>query len=219
MTKENLQFWTDPVQAQERLANSTILYGEQPFFVERVIPAKGKDHYLLSGVLYPEAKQMAIKLDDERLHKYRRLPPLGWSNCLFDRKALFLDRVPRRSRQHGLNGDNVSISSIAQNGSVSRGGVYFDDVIRDKGYFLSCIGDFPSLEETLQALKAHSSLAISKDFAVYRDRDGLRWLYRKVDRIGLFSGIETLLLFGKFSFLKEELHENTTITVKDIREF
>ena len=62
-------------------------------------------------------------------------------------------------------------------------------------------------------------MAYGLHYAVIRDVDGIRWLYRDMDRVGLFFGADSLLLLSSKSFLREEIMADSAFTIGNIREF
>ena len=212
------QFWTDAGQASERLTNCYILYNDLPVYVERV--REGGDGVAVASVYDHEAKKLQLSLNDPGFHRFRKLPPLGWINTKRPHCAAYLARRPRRTRQHGLSEDNLTVDVIHNStGALQRAGYEISTYIKDPGYLLCCKKEYPTLDDILNCVKEDTALAVSPLYAVFRDNLGLRWLYRGTERIGLFSGADTLTLINTFAYLKEELTDASEITVKNIQEF
>lgn len=214
MSEKNPIFWTDAQQAAEKLQGSYILLEKDPLYVERIRnDERGAPE--IRGYLYPKRTAVNVKLDDPRLHRFRVLPPVGWVNYKERKAAVYLSRRPRRTRIHGLTSENVTVSMLNETGNIVADWYRLDNIVQDEGYLLACNNDYPELEEVLQHLKENSSLALSSVYAVHRDKDGVRWLFRNTDKVGLFSGVGTLYLFSRFSFLREEMNEVFKIDIKE----
>ncbi len=217
MRQPKPQFWEDTVQANERLSNTVILYGTDPFYAMQV-DARGS----IQGNLYTKdgAVTKALKMDDPNFHRFRKLPPLGWVNSIIDKQAMFLDRTPTRSRLHGLHDQAVVISGIhSESGSTYRTDNRITRFVADKGYLEACHGIRPALNEVLLRIRSSTAISISEKYAVLRDNSGMRWLYRNLNKIGLFVGANTLMLLEGKGFYREELQSDPAITIANIREF
>jgi hypothetical protein len=91
--------------------------------------------------------------------------------------------------------------------------------IYDAGFDQMQRGEYPSMEATLLNIVPGSAIAISNKWCVNRDSRGIRWLYRNSDVVGLFTGVDTLNLLNKYSFLREEVMDDAVFTINTIREF
>lgn len=216
-------FWEDATQAQERLGGSFVLWGDKPAFIDEVIPVEQRGDVPYARVtLWPDGKQAKLSLSDEGFSRFRKLPPTGWINYDKHSTALFLERRPVRSRQHGLSSNNVSCGKAGageEGYSLIWRDYTYETVARDKSYAEACVGDFPGLNDILQCIREGSSIACSSKYAVVRDVLGLRWLFRNSERVGVFPDTDTLLLVGKHSYLREEIADDTAISVSTIKEF
>lgn len=218
-------FWTDAAQAQDRLQSCTVMYGDHVVSVDSISSTD-------TGVptarcrKWPGGEKVSISLDDPQFNNFRVLPPMGWVNCERLGQAVLCERRLTRSRQHGLNDSNVSTGVVNPKGSIGNGSPImwrdfssYSDVLQDPGY-LDCINNvYPSLTEVFNVIQPQSTIAISRDFAVNQDEQGIRWLMKLKDRIGLFTGVDTLMLLRSFSYLREELVEDRFVTVNTIQEF
>lgn len=219
MSQRSPIFWTDAVQAQERLASTVVLYGQYPFYVTGVQPM-GAD-VIAVGTKYTEdgGKNANIKLSDPEFHRFRKLPPLGWSNSVANKTGVYFERFPVRSRMHGLSHHNVRARLVATNGDIYNSDERYGQLATDPGYIETCLGKLPELREVTQVIRPGTSIAISSKYAVFRDITGLRWLYRETEKIGMFVGADTLMLLENKSYLREELQTDPVITTSNIREF
>lgn len=210
-------FWEDATQAQERLQGSTILYKDVPVYVEMVSGRKGD---VIAAVAIPaDPKLHEISLSDEGFHLFRKLPVLGWFNHHGTSRALYLDRQSTRSRTHGYTDNNVRVGNLEDDATELFFRNYrFSTASRDEGYVDSNQGKYPNLVEVLSVIRTGSTIAVSPKFAIHRDKAGLRWLFHGMNRVGVFADTETLLLMGRFSFMKEEIEESS-LNISSIREF
>lgn len=227
-------FWTDYQQANERLSGTVVLYDNEPVLIESV---RSGDHYndaVPRAIIRPikkggvESEGKRKRLDSPKFNKYRDLPALGFINPRETRKAIFLSRKIIRSRQHGLSNANVTGVSFAYHGRVDPG--------RDE-YFTMALGafsfeawfyseeltkmfnnEYPALNEILAKIEERDFIAYSRNFAVYCDTLGIKWLYRQGERIGFFTSNSCLTLLRKFRPYREEITEDKFFTIDTIAE-
>lgn len=220
-------FWTDAAQAQDRLAGCTIMYGDQVVSVDGIRPTeRATDIPTAQCRIWPTGKKQDIPLDDPIFNSFRVLPPMGWVNCERLGQAVLCERRIVRSRSHGLNDSNVSTGIVNPKGSIGAGSCIiwrdyssYGDVLQDPGYTACIKEEYPSLTEVFNVIQPSSTIAISRFFAVNQDDQGIRWLMKLKDRVGLFTGVDSLMLLRTFSFLREEIQEDRFVTVNAIQEF
>lgn len=233
MSKTDI-FWTDYVQAQERLANTVILYDNNPVYVEGCAPGDpgAMDNPDIPraqirdlGVLKASTKSSRKILNSPKFERFRRLPNLGWCNMVANPKTgpLFLSRRPvAGSRLHGLANANTRVENFVLNGDaffLDGGGYNLMNVVYDQGFTDMHHGRYPTLGAVLANIKENSGIAYSLDFCVWRDTVGIRWLFHKTNKIGIFTGVDTLNLFTKFAYLRETIMQDEAFTLNNIREF
>lgn len=215
-------FWTDLQQATERLLDTVVLYDNDPVLVRNLEPADDGDiRCYISMCGTKGSENVRKKLSSPKFHRFRELPNLGWVNRR-DRpgQAVFLSRRVVATRQHGLSNNNVLCYSLNNSGGVfTAGNISFYNVYTDAGFVESHKGDFPSLRTILDKIQPNTIMAYGLHYAVIRDADGIRWLYRDMDRVGLFFGADSLLLLASKSFLREEIMADRAFTIGNIREF
>jgi hypothetical protein len=79
---------------------------------------------------------------------------------------------------------------------------------------------FPKLSQILMSLdETPGGVAFSSKFAVIVTEEGMKWLYRKGKRIGFFTGTESLNLFPKNGYYKEELGKCPSFDITNVKEF
>lgn len=233
MARRTEIFWTDIHQAQERLTGTVILYDNEPVFVDGIVNASASD----TSPSIPRAaiRQLGVSkglgkgqrkiLNSPKFERFRRLPNLGWMNMVSNPKVgpLFVSRRPvAGSRLHGLANANVRVENFVispENFYLDGGGYSLTNIIYDEGFCDMHHGRYPSLAAILTNIKEGSGIAYSRDFCVWRDNVGIRWLFHKSNKIGIFTGIDTLNLFTKFNYLRETIIDDPAFTLNNIREF
>lgn len=215
-------FWTDANQAAERLNQSVVLYDNEPVLIHEVLP---NEVPIKASVLFLKDRSVKNKqLNSPKFGRFRKLPVLGWMNPVSDQgklgvNAMFVTRRVISTRSHGLTGQNTVIHSLDRDhGRFILGYVGFTSVISDRGFLDMHAGKYPSLSQILMNIADNSVLAYNHTYAVHRDGRGLRWLMRQLEPVGLFTGNDTLNLLSKFAFLREEIMEDDTFTLSNIRE-
>ena len=220
-------FWTDYVQATERIQASVILYDDIPVYVHLIEPHDdGIPRATISNCGEEKPTQVRKQLNSPKFKRFRELPKLGWMN-LENRKntgAVYVQRLNTNTRSHGLSNANTSVSvfnfgKAKDDIGLKFGILNFNHVTPDRGFVNCHKNEYPSLESILKNIRDGSSIAYSRDFAIMRDHNGIKWLYRRCDRVGIFTSDDTLCLFNKTSYLREEIMEDKAFTLRYIREF
>lgn len=222
-------FWTDLTQANERLRGTFILYdNSRPFYVEQAIE-NDKGKACLYGYFCKSEGKISyqyIPLDDEKWNNFRTLPPLGWFNFITKDKTIipvYLKRRAINTRTHGLTHNNsytLTFRKGYDKPSKSES-VIFNNVFQNQGYIERCEdkNNYPLCSEIVNSITENEGCAFSSLFCVFMSNEGIRWLFRKNQRIGLFTGVDTLTLFPKFSYLVEEITERANFDIANVREF
>jgi hypothetical protein len=218
-------FWTDATQAQERLAGTVISYDKKPVLIENIrVDANGKDA-ADCFILGKNSKRTLIPLEDDKWNNFRDLPKLGWFNYVGEGNKIVPIHLERRAintRQHGLSNNNVT-SVRASLAGVERDR-YFNliDYLGSTGYLETTETDeaYPKLSQILMSLDdTPAGVAFSPRFCVIVTEEGMKWLFRKNRRIGFFTGTDSLNLFPRNGFYKEELQAVPAFDINNIREF
>lgn len=220
-------FWTDSQQAGERLHQTVILYDGQPHYVERIDSEHDFDDRIPRANLRPcdptSPKTSRKQLNSPKFGRFRTMPNLGWMNSTQSGVgAVYLERRNLRATKHGLCTNNVTVHNFRFRDDwcgCETGAYNFSGFMFDKGFVDAHNGVFPSLERTLQNIRESTVIAYSRQFAVARCELGIRWLFRGTDKVGIFTGTDTLNLLAKFSFLREEIMADPAFTLNTIREF
>ena len=204
--KEKKAFtWADAAQAEERLRDTFIMYGDSPLYVTATSAT------LVKGELLRTRESITKPVTDPAFFNFRKLPPLGWVNLLDlpSPKAMFARRNPVVSRRHGYYNENVVVREI-RNNNPERTDYGIGTVIQNRGYLNLLDNDYPSVLEILEKTPKGTTVAFSRKFAIYKDNAGLSYLYRNLDQIGLVSR-GSLYVFPDTACFTDEL--------KEVREF
>ena len=232
MAKSDI-FWTDATQAQERLVSTVILYDNEPVYVDGIVQANRDDdsptipraQIRQCGVAKLSVKSSRKILNSPKFERFRKLPNIGWLNMVANPKTgpLFVSRRPvAGSRLHGLANANIRVENFVVNGDnffLDGGGYNLGNIMYDQGFCDMHHGRYPTLAAVLANIKEGTGIAYSLDFCVWRDAVGIRWLFHKTNKVGIFTGVDTLNLFTKFSYLRETIMDDPAFTLNNIREF
>lgn len=220
-------FWTDVEQAQQRLGGSVVLYDGQPVYIDRV--ERHEDGHPRAELRDCASRGETIprkKLNSPKFKKFRELPNLGWCNPsegVSKGGALFCARRAVATRTHGISNSSIVVSNISynENGSLSPqvGNYSFTNLMFNKGWVDAHNNEFPTLDSILNKIQPRTAIAFSRQFAVIRDADGVRWLFRDLQRVGIFTGADTLCLISRYAYLREEIMAEEKFTLNTIREF
>ena len=226
-------FWTDLDQAAARLTSSLIVYDGRPVYVDSVTSGVGlDDHPEIPRANIRECGAKGVRatttrklLNSPKFSRFRDLPKVGWTNLVANpgQSPILITRRPAAgSRTHGLAGNNTRVSTFAVIGdsvSINHGDYNIFHFINDEGFVDAHVGNYPTLVAILTNIQENSGIAYSREYCVYRDNVGIRWLYKEKNKVGIFTGVDTLNLFQKFSYLREEIMDDPAFTLNNIREF
>lgn len=221
-------FWTDVTQAQERLQGTFVCYDKKPFFIERVDHRDDKGGPCAVGVpSSSNGKVKVLSLSDEKWNDFRDLPVLGWFNYIpFGSdiiQPVLIERKAVNSRSHGINGNNTRLYILERDG-VKQYPRSFDlmPYFSNEGYQETSVDErgYPNLSTILAALDdTPGGVAFSRKFCVVVTAEGMKWLVRRDKKIGFFTGTDSLNLFPKMGFYKEELQACSSFDINNIKEF
>lgn len=211
-------FWTDDVQAQERLTNTLVVYDDSVVYVENV-----QDKFVNIRPVENFRTINKVLLEDPKWHQFRKLPPLGWLNVDVSRQydryvgAVYVRRVALRSRLHGFCNNNTQVYVFDGIGltaatDINARMVYACGFYKDPN-------QYPPFEDAFLALKDGGAIAISPKFAICKDTRGLCWLYRKDQQVMLIPDTKTGYLLKSSRFYLEDIEASKDILPLEIKEF
>lgn len=218
-------FWTDYNQAVERLNGCVVNYDGKPVYLDDFYPEEGGKGVTCRALFLASDKstRKRIELSDPKWNNFRDLPKLGWFNYITDRiQPVFLDRKAVNTRSHGLCASNVIVCNVTPRGVEKSKYDHFTEYLKNTGYHETKDSEeaFPKLSEILMALDENpGGVAFSRKFCVIVTEEGMKWLFRKDKRIGFFTGTDSLNLFPKNGFYKEELQACPAFDINNIKEF
>lgn len=189
-------FWEDIQQASERLNGTYILYGDKVVIVDRCDIRDGNPSAL---VVYPKGEKSSewLALDDPKFHDFHRLPPMGYVNVFYfgEPRAVYLERLPERSRAHGLKNGRIAVYELLESGPKNSSKLDFSRVVSDDGYAMTTEGVYPTAREIIDNLPAKCSAALSPTYAISRDAFGAFRLYRRQILVGVI--MEDVVKFSR----------------------
>lgn len=210
-------------QARQRLEQTIVLYDGRGHYLHNVGSEEGVQKAYVGELPwdFTKAKQKfkGIPLDDPAFNKFQPFE-LGFVN-LFDSDSgitndfntLFVFRRPIRSgARQGLSRDAVDgkyLQGSFRAGSRLEGLDLFNQLAPCKSFADMLAGIYPSFTEVLDNLIPQSSIAFARNYALLTDKDGLVWVYRQLERIGLVNNkSKEFFLFSAKKFLREEIQES-----------
>jgi len=216
-------FWTDAVQAAERLTGSVVNYDSKPTLIERVETGRSGP-VALARRLGVDADVQSLSLDDKKWNNFRDLPRLGWFNYVGTRLVtpIYLERRAVNTRTHGICNNNTRTYQTRAEGVAATRDQDVTLLFRNAGYQETQHDEsaYPPVSEILMSLDAEpSGISFSPKFCIVFTAECMKWLYRKTKRIGFFTGTDSLNLFPKMGFYKEELERCPTFDIQNVREF
>lgn len=123
----------------------------------------------------------------------------------------------RSGARQGLNANSIGAEyfepTLTGYGRLL-GGWTWQTLMKEQSFTDMILGVYPSFKDCVDNLIPSSSIAFHRDFCVLMDKDGLIWLYRQKERIGLVQvdgDKQDLILFKRKSYLREEIQENGTM--------
>lgn len=204
-------FWEDVAQANERLAGTYILYGDDVRYVgecgTREGTPSGRLHDMRTG------RSEWVDLADEKFHDFHKLPPMGYVNLisLGYPQAALLTRIPERSRLHGIRANRVAVAFL-NGAALGNGGYGYEQIVVDKGYDSAVVKEFPTAKQIIENLDEKQSAAFSPRYAISKDEFSVFRLWRRNLLIGIIN--EESVSFAKTtSCYKEELDQTETFDI------
>ncbi len=209
-------------QARQRLEGTTVVFDGEGYSLRQVTQEPDG----LSATLYKlpvsgskTNKSIVHSLKDPKFNRFRPFE-LGFVN-LFDEEfvgnntnCLFTYRRPLRSgARQGLSREALDGRYLQNSRGTGRCEGWNIDTLNQCQSFADMLkGSYPTYVEAVDNLINNSSIAFDRNYAVLKDVDGLIWLYRKLERIGLVQDkSKEILLFSTKGYLREEIQETKEI--------
>lgn len=222
MSQNNDIYWTDTQQAIERLSGTVVMYDNVPSLIHTIIEGNNFEDGIprVSLQMSSDGSLKRKTLSSPKFNKFKTLPVLGWFNSS-EGNCIHLSRKVIRTRTHGLANNNTKLSSFSRihEYAITPLERNISNICFDAGFVEANNGSYPALIDILSNILEGTAIAYSPRYAVYRDTLGLRWLYRDLQRIGVFTGSDTLNILSKFAYRTEEIMEDPSFTLKNIREY
>lgn len=209
-------FFADLEQASMRLSGSCILFEGEPYWVYDVretsdgIP-KARMYKCPVNISELNSTRIEKKLDDKGFGKFQPINP-GLVNffegCPFTGRvsyhASFLDRVPVRRTKQGLARENTQVLN-------PKDAVDFRGLVSSQAFCDMVANKYPEYDVAVNSLVPDSSIAVTRSYAIGLSSNGLPKIRKYNESVGLFRGTDEILLYPKFSYLREELIETENI--------
>lgn len=224
-------------EVQMRIDSSVVLYRDEPVFITRCrVPERGNEvsHVYFRPLPYkPQEAQLRQKMifdnegnlihaepekedgnkEPKEVRKYlssRHFDlsafPMGYFN--FEGKAFRATRNPFRQYKQGLSARTAAFYATVGD---DRAPINFNQALGCQGFKDMIVGNYLSKAAALQLLQGKDveSVALSRSFAIYRDRDlGIVCVAHKGSPCGVLGDDGTVKFSDKYSFLKEEFQES-----------
>lgn len=215
-------------EAQFRLAGTVVTYDSKPCYVQNVeehrdgiirlqiVPLphnvgrgvrENRDDIDEDSNLFPAGALIRKKINSPKFNRFRTMP-LGYMNYFDNGRngarvtmAHYVERIPVRRSKQGLSQEGCRMKTVTEQMQVT-----FAGMIASQAFYEMAIGEYPSYEEAYQRLVTGSCIAVTRDFAVYRDQDGFPYLLHQNKKIGICSR-DTVTLGRNFQYMREEIVE------------
>lgn len=189
-------------EANLKIANSVILYEDNPIYVKEIKEDMSVVFWKLPFIDMANDKTFKIKLNNEKLSM--RDFNIGYVNPEYPNKnkAIFLFRKPVRKSRQGICGENL-FSYNYEGGGENRVGM--NSLLYDKGFVSMFKNSYPTFEEAAELLTKDESpkrIAFHRDFALEKDPLGVLFVYYRGQKVA-WGNLGRFVAPAKFEFLKE----------------
>lgn len=209
-------FWEDVNQANERLANTYVMYGDDIYHIDRCENASGTPSAYAADPIHGNYR--FISLEDDAWHNFHKLPPMGYVNVMsygFP-MAVLLTRLPERSRSHGIKANRVSVAHLA-GGAIAGSPINFVHIVNDSGYRDNIRGAYPTARQILDNLDEGQSAAFHPSYAISKDDFGIFRLFRKHLMVGVIE--DSSVRYTKVTdCYREELEQTESFNIREVNE-
>ena len=150
------------------------------------------------------------RIDSRKFDNFRPVK-LGYCNFFRDgvaKHCSYLSRVPVRRSKQGLSPEALHAAFYSRDGAPAD----FSNLIKNRSFYETIKGIYPSFEEILPVLVPNSSVAFSREFCLYKDYSGIVYIHRVNERIAIVTsnlgaGNPSVLIGGNVLQYKEQLQE------------
>lgn len=212
-------------QAQQRLLNTVVMYKGEGYYLTTIenrvaglsaniakLPCNFTSH---RGKNPPTTRKL---LSDPLFNKFRPFD-LGFVNlfdgpCEGNQNCLFTYRRPLRSgARQGLTREAIDGRYVqSTRGGRLEGWDLVNQLMLCQSFADMLAGKYPSYSECVDNLIQNSSIAFDRFYCVSMDADGLMWLHRHTERVGMIDyPSREILLFSNKKYLREEIQENPSM--------
>lgn len=193
-------------EANQKLAQSVILYDGRPVFIQQCINLNLLGWFLpLKGEVNFTAN-LPIQDPKWRFSRIR----LGYVN-MADR-SVFLARQPIRRSRQGICRDNLISCETVEKGFTNVTPDQFSRLIRIPEFVNTLKGTFPAFQECFEGVVrggGRVSMAFSRGFCIERDDFDLAFIRHNAQRVAVsYDKSRTFNLPREFLHLRESLLEN-----------
>lgn len=190
-------------EAERRLADTVVVHGGRPFYIAE-LRGRGPNGIIAVGNYANDAgNRIQININDAAFNKFRT-PKLGYFNYFEDNKnCAYVSRVPARNQRQGMSGNNLSIIKTGEYQVIEN---RWHTWIASDGFSEMISGQYPSLEEVVEAISPGCTIAIDNEYAVSADSLKRLTLWWRKKAIGDVN-VERVLLTREFEYLREAIIE------------
>jgi len=215
MPKDTGFFFADIEQASLRLNGAVILFEGEPHYVADVRDVDGipeaRMWKLPVNLNEPPSRYVKKLLTDKGFGKFQPINP-GMINffegCPFTGRvtyhASYLERVPVRRTKQGLSRENTSILNPKDT-------IDFRGLVSSESFCFMVENKYPEYSEAVSSLVTDSSIAVTNKYSVGINSKSVPTIMKMTKPVGMFRGNDELLLYPKYSYLREEILEETNL--------
>ncbi len=187
-------------EVRNRLVNTIVCYGGQPVFVADAGVIAGTLSVRILEWPFTRGDGRWVAVADPAFNRFQTVP-LGYANYFPDgQHVVWCERLPARRMRQGLCEESFS--------GFSKGGgrVNFRNFRSDTSFNEMVTGDYPPYQFALDAVDAGSSMAVGRDFAIFRGDEGFATLHYRRTPVGL-AFADKVVLTPKTAWMTETINE------------
>jgi hypothetical protein len=172
-----------PQDAPQKIGDSIFRYGGEPFYF-KAIGGSNLEMYHIADMKKPVK---AISYEDP-LFDFSSVP-LGYVNAKMFLHVVYLKRIPVRKVKQGVNQHNVRLEILPDGNGQKMFNI--SNILYSKSFYDATMGRYPSLEDSLDALRKHvfdrektAQVAVSRNIALSIDSQGVIRVFFKNQYVG-----------------------------------